>query len=128
MTLSTEPWHHWEDWRNGLYLRAPIDGERVVLSVELLSDPDQFLEVAHEMVREWSVAAQHNLVDLASHRRSWTGQASCCYAHKATVGETVQAWGQLSNATQGRANRVADIVVNAYLRGGRNYGQTLFGD
>lgn len=122
-----EPWVEWEDWQAGMYRRRQADPEKVRMSALLLSDPNQFLEVAHEMIRSWPVAAYHNLVEVGSHRRSWTGQASCCYAHGATGGDTVAAWGGLSNVTQREANRIADLAVDALLRGGR-CGETLFGD
>ena len=125
MTLTTiRPWDNWEDYAAGLYQHRLIPG-RVQESVRLLSDPARFEEAGWEMICAWPNAAEHNLY-LRSSRRSWIGQATCCYHHGATMEETCAAWGQLANETQNRANRIADAIADEYLRGGRAGAETLF--
>lgn len=102
-------WHSWEDWQNGLY-SPTITDEHIADSARLLADPDQFLEVAREMVREWPNAAVHNLKHMWTGRRAWIGQASCLYAHGATSASTRLAWGHLTSPQQRAANTVAEIV------------------
>lgn len=123
----TNSWDDWEDYKAGLYEKRALRASVINQSAELLSDPDQFLEVGLEMVREWGNAATQNLVNLATGKQAWIGQASCCYAHGATADETKVAWGLLTNWKQIGANRVADSIEAGFMRG-RNHAQTLFGD
>ena len=117
MTLTTRPWDRWEDYGAGMYEHLiPLRAGKVRDSIRLLSDPGHFSETAREMVREWPEAARHNL-NLPSGRRSWIGQAACCYCHGATSEETCHAWGRLANGTQRRANQVADQITDEYDRG-----------
>ena len=118
------PWDDWDDYLAGLYEKRPIEDSKVASSVALLSDPDQFFEVAREMVREWESAAKQNLVHIITGQQAWIGQASCCYAHGATSEETRTAWGLLSNSVQDQANSVANAVIEGFLEGTR---ETLFG-
>lgn len=128
MTLTmTRPWDSWEDYAAGLYQHRLAPG-RVQDSVRLLSDAAGFEEAAWEMVCAWPNAADHNLYLLTTGRQAWIGQATCCYHHGATAEETRAAWGQLSNETQDRANKVASAIADEYLSGGRwNNAETLFG-
>ena len=121
----TNPWIEWEDFQAGLYENRPAQDDLIDNSETLLSDPDEFFEVANEMIREWPNAALQNLVHIVTGQQAWIGQASCCYAHGATSEETRQAWGRLSNDIQRRANLVADAALESFVRG-RNHGQTLF--
>jgi hypothetical protein len=126
-TLTTRPWDDWEDYTAGLYQHVlPVRAGKVQDSIRLLSDQDRFAEAAREMIREWPTAARHNL-NLPSGRRSWIGQAACCYSHGATSEETACAWGHLSNRVQRRANQIADAVASEY-REGRSGAQALFAD
>lgn len=110
------PWHSWEDYRHGLYVVA-YNWEDVTNSVALLSDPDQFREVALEMVREWPVAAHQNLLHMWSGRKAWIGQASCLYAHGAPGAATREAWGMLSDPQRRVANRTAEAVRERWAKG-----------
>ena len=47
-----QPWNDWEDYLAGLYENRPVREEMVQSSVTLLSDSDQFYEVALEMLAE----------------------------------------------------------------------------
>ena len=125
--LTTRPWDNWEDYAAGLYQHwMPLRPGKVQDSIRLLSDADRFAETAREMLRAWPGAARHNL-GLPSGRRSWVGQASCCYCHGASSEETASAWGRLSNQTQICANEIADAVAIDYIRG-ISGAQALFGD
>lgn len=120
-------WTAWEDWAAGLYAHVTEpSGARVARSVALLIDPDQFVEVAREMTREWPRATEHNVKHLWTGRRAWIGQASCMYAHEATAIETRIGWGQLTNRQQVEANKAADIVIGDIHRGWAG-AETLFG-
>lgn len=120
------PWRNWEDHQAGLYASKGIDLDRVQLSLDLLTDCDMFYEAGKEMLREWRHAATHNLKHMVSGRRSWLGQATCCYVHQSTSAETRVAWGQMTNSEQRSANATANALIDQWERG-RLDAQTLFG-
>lgn len=117
------PWLNWEDFQAGLY-RVDYTNDHVAAAARLLSDPDEFLEVASEMVRAWTTAAHHNLKNMWTGRNAWIGQASCLYAYNAPGIATRLAWGTLTLDQQRAANRVAEQV--RIEREQRHVGQTLF--
>ena len=114
----------WEDYLAGMYA-MDWDYDRQVEAAALLADPDQFYEVATEMLREWPNAARHNLHYLWSGRNAWIGQASCCYSLGATAADTRAAWGTLSNVQQNTANAVAKRVRLKWERTWRDAQTTL---
>lgn len=109
-------WNVWEDYRAGLY-SIQRDESREADAARLLADPDQFLEAAREMLREWPNAAIHNLRHMWSGRNAWIGQATCCYSVAATAADTRAAWGTLTNQQQAAANDVARKVRDEWERG-----------
>jgi hypothetical protein len=119
------PWDRWEDWHAGLY-EIRLDAPRIKDARALLSDPEQFDQVAREMVRTWPHAAAHNLGHMATGHRSWLGQASACYSVGASSLETRHAWGELTNGQQRNANAIATAVRDDWRKGACN-GETLFG-
>lgn len=123
MTLMCEPWQLWEDWIAGMYVTTAT-AEHEAASLELLTDPDQFREVAREMVRCWPVSAHHNLVNMWTGRRAWIGQASCLYSVNSPGVGTRAAWGRMTLEEQRAANVTADDVLEEWKR--NNVGQTLF--
>lgn len=115
MTTSSMPdeWEAWEDHALGMY-SIRFTPDNVSDSINLLTDPDHFLEVAREMVREWPNSARHNLIHLWTGRRAWIGQASCLYAHGSPGAATREAWGCMTNPQQRAANAIADLVMEGY--------------
>lgn len=123
MQTLCEPWQTWEDWIAGMY--SPESScVQVQRSRAVLVDPDQFREVAREMVRAWPVSAYHNLVNMWTGRRAWIGQASCLYSVQSPAVATREAWGLMTLDEQRAANAVADAVLLDWKRD--NVGQTLF--
>lgn len=117
------PWAEWEDFQAGMY--APeFTPEHVQAAAALLSDPDEFFEVAREMVRAWPAAAHHNLDKLWTGRNAWVGQASCLYAYNCPSAATRLAWGTLTLEQQRTANRIAERV--RIEREQADVSQTLF--
>lgn len=123
----TMAWSSWEDWNAGLYAQHKPDTAQVFESRALLCDPDEFIEVAREMVRAWPNSARQNLHHMWSGRRAWLGQASCCYSRGSSAGETRQAWGLMTDADQRTANAVAGIVIEEFHKEVIDGAETLFG-
>lgn len=111
----------WEDYKNGMYNEVDLikKEELVLKSVELLSDKNLFYSVAKKMIKEWKISAKVNLTNINSNRRSWIGQAACCYNHKCPETLTRIAWGILTEKDRIIANKVADKLIKEYERENR---------
>ena len=111
-------WESWEDWQAGLYANKdapePSDSEQ---ARQLLTNSEQFREVAIEMLREWPTAAMQNLCRVWSGRRAWLGQAACCYSLGVNSADVCAAWGEMTNSEKGVANSVAEGVIVLWERG-----------
>lgn len=68
------------------------------------------------MLRDWPLAAEHNLTDRSQNRRAWVGQATCCHEDRVPESETRAAWWLLSTEQQAAANAVADKVIEEWER------------
>lgn len=117
------PWIDWEDFQAGMY-RLDYTALDVKAAELLLGNPDEFHEVAREMVRAWPIAAHHNLKNMWTGRNAWVGQASCLYAYNVPSIATREAWGRLTLDQQRAANAVADRVRIEREQG--DVRQTLF--
>ena len=111
-------YHHytlWEDYHNGLY-RTTWDNEDLLIAkaIELLSNPDLFYSVALEMIDQWPISAEVNLTNKESNRKSWIGQASCCYYANTPEILTCMAWGKLTQNQRDISNAVANKIINHY--------------
>ena len=105
----------WEDFKNGMFDTVVEHPESLIkLAVELLSDRHIFYRSALEMVNEWVVSSSENLTNTHSNRRSWIGQATCCYVHCVPEILTRIAWGQLPTQQRNEANFEADKVIRIY--------------
>jgi len=108
------PYTAWEDYRAGMFgLTDKFMDERGA-SVDLLRDPDRLHAAMMDAATAWPIAAEHNLTDTGSNRRSWLGQAACCINHGATQGATCSAWWELNDAQRDAANAAADRVITWY--------------
>ncbi len=105
----------WEDYKNGLY-NTSCDryDEKVNLSIDLLSNQDEFYAIATEMVNAWEYSSEQNLTDNAINKKAWIGQASCCFNHKAPDYATKDAWWQIPENIRDEANETAKKVIKEW--------------
>lgn len=107
--------HHfskWEDFKNGLFAsNCERYDEKVILSAELLSNQNEFFDVATDMFSKWPFSAEQNLTDSSINRQAWIGQASCCFNHGAPDYATKEAWWSLDEQTRAEANKTADKAL-----------------
>lgn len=117
----------WEDYKNGMYDDYDLakKEELILKSVDLLKDKDLFYKNGREMVLAWKISAKVNLTNVNSNRRSWIGQATCCYSHKCSEVLTRIAWGMLTESEQNIANKVAEKIIKEYERENRKIHKRL---
>lgn len=102
---------NWEDWQNGMYRDIENKQYYINKAIECLRNP---YEAMLKVTKEWRYSSKENLSDLTSNRKSWLGQAACCYQFKVPEHITREAWGLLTKEERINANRIAQIVINKW--------------
>ena len=113
-------YHHyetWEDFQNGMY-NEDKNGreERVEKAKEILSDTELLYRCMKRVTSEWVKASEQNLSNGIYSHQSFLGQCACAIYCNIHEDETRQAWGLLTDEQRKRANRVADIVYEEWLK------------
>jgi len=118
MTQVFEPYWKWEDFQHGMYeVPSADDVDRLaMLARSLLGDCIAFGSAARQMIETWPIASSVHLTAVGTNRRSWVGQASCCFAHGVPEIATRAAWKSLTERERDSANDVADEVICEYER------------
>lgn len=115
MNRIYHPYQKWECYQNGMYDQSKDnDLSLIEKSKNLLSDKQATLEAMTFVIENWKNSCEHYLTDLSSNRRSWLGQAACCFEHGASDQATCKAWWQLTDQQRFIANAVADTVINEW--------------
>lgn len=107
------PFTEWEDYKNGMYATSN-DEKLIKYATNLLCDKVIFYRKAKEMVSEWKISAEVNLTNLSTNRKSWIGQATCCYVHKVPESLTRLAWNSMHVHQQKSANSVAEKIIKEW--------------
>ncbi len=118
MRKIKQKFHHfskWEDFKGGLY-KTNVEryGDKVQMSADLLSNQDEFFDVAIEMFSKWVYSTEQNLTDNMINKKAWIGQASCCFNHQAPDYATIEAWWSLSDEIKVEANNTAKKALKKW--------------
>lgn len=81
------------------------------LSITFTGDAELYGSWMLKVLDAWPVSCEHNLTDTNQNRRAWIGHAACCLAIKCPEHITREAWGQLTQDQQNKANYQADLAV-----------------
>jgi hypothetical protein len=110
----------WEDYKNGMYsCSKKNEHEYIIKSKELLCNNEKFYETGLKVIKEWVVSTGVNLTNRKTNRRSWIGQACCCYLCGSNEISTRKSWKLLSLKEKENANLIADKLIKIYET--RNY-------
>lgn len=107
------PYTEWEDWKNGMYEmpdRAAETGMEAQAIAVLQNPSGAMLSV----ITEWPICTAHNFTKQATNKRSWLGQAACCYAHRIPEHVTRSVWNKLTDAERQNANEIADQIIELW--------------
>lgn len=107
----------WEDYHNGMYDECKYGrAERVQQAAQILGNPDICRKAMEKVIDEWKICVEFNLSNAEINRKAWLGQAACsCYAN-IHEDETREAWGLLTEEQRKKANSIANIIINKWLR------------
>lgn len=105
----------WEDFKNGLYNSSCNNfEEKKILSIELLSNQEDFYNISLDMFKSWPYSTEHNLTDNTINKKAWIGQATCCFNHNAPDYVTKEAWWELDEETRTNANLTAKKALKKW--------------
>jgi hypothetical protein len=109
-------YQEWEDYQAGMYSHDNKDysEELIERAKDLLSDLIEFEKSAREMIFNWHKSASHNLTNKKINRRSWIGQATCCYELGIPEILTRESWSRMTPLARLLANRVATKLIKEY--------------
>lgn len=83
----------------------------VLAAIECLRNPENAML---SVVCEWVNSTKENLTDKKSNRKSWLGQAACCYQSGCNEKSTRQAWVSLTSDERDNANKIANQVIELW--------------
>jgi len=107
------PCAEWEDWQAGMY-RGTTEPSAIEKSMALLASPERLAKAMRAVTIHWPIVTEHQLTNLEHNRRSWLGQAACCFAVKSSEIDTRIAWGRLTDIQRFEANAAADKVIDEW--------------
>ena len=87
-------YHHYtkhECLKAGL-LKNGKDVQKIKHSIDVLSDPIMFYDLAKVMLAEYKFSAEHNMTNKGHNRKAWLGHVTCLHNHGANMEETIEAW------------------------------------
>lgn len=106
----------WEDYHAGMY--EPFNGvekcDLIPLCAQLLKNRLRFAMEGKRMIEAWKYAAEHNLTNKESNRKSWIGQATCCFVYGAPMDATIMGWHMLTEEEKAGANAVASQLIEEF--------------
>jgi len=107
------PYWEWEDYQNGMY-DMPNKEKEVGMqekAMEVLRDPyDAMLSV----INEWTISTYQNLSKQGTNKKSWLGQAACCYKYGIPEHVTRSVWNKLTEEERENANNIAEQIIELW--------------
>ena len=112
------PYHTLEEFHAGMWriVRGTKRKDYIAASAELMKCPHDFKEAMIQVLNEWPISCEANLTADMINRIAWLGHAGCCIATGSPEEATRVAWHTLEPDEQDEANRVADEVVQMFLK------------
>lgn len=109
------PYTEWEDYQNGMYEMPNKEREFGMeeKAINVLKNPyDSMLSV----INKWKISTAHNLSKQATNKRSWLGQAACCYEYGIPEHVTRSVWNKLTENERNNANNIADQIIEIWQK------------
>ena len=107
-----------EEFHAGMWriVRGSARKDYIAAAADLMKSPEDFKDAMLRATMEWPISCEANLTAESVNRIAWLGHAGCCIAVQSPEEATRVAWHTLASDEQDEANRVADEVVQLYLR------------
>ncbi len=107
------PYQAWEDYKFGMWSKAPTTEEARLLrlAIEFTGNAELYGQYMMRVVQEWKYACEHNLTDRSLNRQAWVGHAACALAHGLPEYIVRRAWGMLTDQQRYDANAEASKAI-----------------
>ena len=109
------PYWEWEDWKNGMY-EMPNKEREINMqekAIEVLKNP---YEPMLSVITEWTICTNHNFTKQGTNKKSWLGQAACCYEYGIPEHVTRSVWNNLTEEERKNANNIADKIIELWQK------------
>lgn len=112
------PYHKLEEFHAGMWriVRGSERKNYIAAAADLMKAPQDFRDAMIRALDEWPISCEANLTAESVNRIAWLGHAGCCIATGSPEEATRVGWHTLAPDEQDEANRVADEVVQMFLR------------
>lgn len=121
---KAHPYWDWECFKNGMY-RTSNSLELIEEATCILSNEQIFEQEDIKMINCWKISSEHYLTNHSINRRSWIGQATCCFSRNVPEVLTRIAWGRISELERLKANKIAEKLIKKYEEQNRNLYQSM---
>lgn len=107
-------YNKWEDFIKGFYnTKTKYDQDTFDKVVKTLTT-EEFYECGLKIFEEWPNSINHNLSYAGSNRKSYIGQAVCCFLHGLSAKTTAEIFTKMNKDDQDRANHAAERLISVY--------------
>ncbi len=117
-----QKYHHytlWEDYINGMWRVVNKEEEEEFLrkAITFTGDAELYGKYMLRVIKEWPIACEVNFTNPSTNHQAWVGHAACCIAINCPEYITRQAWGNLTELQQRKANFKADQAISSWKHG-----------
>jgi hypothetical protein len=116
------PYWEWEDYINGMWLKAPKEqeSEMLIKAIEFTGNHIKYGLAMLEVSKKWPKTMLNNLTNQSINRRAFIGH--CAVKYKIGIPEyiTRMAWKELTDKQRFLADNIAEKTIKHYLNETRN--------
>lgn len=116
------PYHLWEDYKAGFYdnCTGDIKKQKENLVIEMFNDASLTEKYMNRVIDDWFYSCQHNLTNESMNKIAYIGQGACCIFAAIPSTITMSMWSKLDKKVQERSDKIAEKVLNKWLKRNRN--------
>jgi len=107
------PYHKWEDWQNGMWRNVfGIERDNLLRkAIKFTGNAKLYGKYMLKVILLWPNSCEHNLTNPSINHQAFIGHCACCMAIGCPEDITRQAWHQLTQKQQDKANLEADKAI-----------------
>lgn len=116
------PWDKWEDYRAGFYEKpsGKVKNDMIASVLAMFESSSLTQEYMNRVISDWPLSCEHNLTNNALNRVAYLGQGACCIYAGVPSSVTMEAWSMLSPQRQDEACKIAESVLESWIKSRTN--------
>lgn len=107
-------YNKWEDFRAGFFNAKQKYSDDMVIRVTKTLTSNEFYEIGIKLFFEWENSINHNLSFTGSNRKSYLGQAVCCFLYGLSAKTTAEIFTKMNDVDKKIANNIAQKLIEEY--------------